>query len=226
MHVLVIAEEPEERDILAHIYRHAGLQVNTLRDHTQLTNQTFDRPFDLIVLTCEDNQVGKSNANSIRQVSQSPMILISNLVSEAQHSFFLDNGVDMVFQRPVPLRLLTRYSKLLLRRSSGFPASILDPIESASIRLNPSNRTVSVYAGSEKRLTQLEFRLLYVLMTNQDQVMTTDELIERVWGYTGDGNRDLVRGLIRRLRKKIEPEGKPHFIHNLPGVGYRFSTTD
>ncbi|MEM7798882.1 MAG: response regulator transcription factor [Chloroflexota bacterium] len=223
MQVLIIAEDPEERDILSHIFRHAGLRVITQRDQLQLLNHSFDRSFDLILITREET-LELSTINGIRQVTQAPIILITNPVSESAHCALLDNGIDMVFQRPIPLRLLTRYSKLVLRRASGFPASILDPIESERIQLNPSNRTVSVYGGEERRLTQLEFRLLYVLMTNQDQVMTTDELIERVWGYTGDGNRDLVRGLIRRLRKKIEPEGKPHFIHNLPGVGYRFTT--
>ncbi len=80
-------------------------------------------------------------------------------------------------------------------------------------------------AGKEPQtLTPLEFRLLYMLMTNPDQVIPLEVIIERVWGYNGEGNRELVRGLVRRLRRKIEPDPEQaHFIHNHPGVGYRFS---
>jgi DNA-binding response OmpR family regulator len=55
-------------------------------------------------------------------------------------------------------------------------------------------------------------------------VIPVDVIVERVWGYTGQGSRDLVRGLVSRLRRKIEPnQGEPRFIQNVPGVGYRFS---
>jgi DNA-binding response OmpR family regulator len=70
----------------------------------------------------------------------------------------------------------------------------------------------------------LEFRLLYVLMVNRGQVIPVDVIVERVWGYTGQGSRELVRGLVSRLRRKIEPNPhEPRFIQNVPGVGYRFS---
>ena len=75
-----------------------------------------------------------------------------------------------------------------------------------------------------QRLTQLEFRLLYVLMTNPGQVIPVEEIVERVWGYDGAGNRDLVRGLVRRLRRKIGSDSdKRRFVHNIPGLGYQFS---
>jgi DNA-binding response OmpR family regulator len=55
-------------------------------------------------------------------------------------------------------------------------------------------------------------------------VAPLDVIVERVWGYTGQGNRELVRGLVSRLRRKVEPDpGAPRFIQNVPGVGYRFS---
>ena len=55
-------------------------------------------------------------------------------------------------------------------------------------------------------------------------IFPMEEIVERVWGYEGDGNRDLVRGLIRRVRRKIEMEtSRPRYIHNLPGVGYQFT---
>ena len=159
-------------------------------------------------------------------------VAISNWLTEHEHCQLLDQGADMIFQRPLATRLFIRYSKILLRRGAGVPPALLEPIQSASVVLDPGRRAVSLKKQGEEdklvRLTQLEFRLLYVLMTNEGQVMPTEELVEKVWGYTGEGNRDLVRGLVRRLRRKIElnednQKLNENLIQNLPGVGYRFN---
>ena len=73
-------------------------------------------------------------------------------------------------------------------------------------------------------MTHLEFRLLYTLMIHRDQVLVPETIVEQVWGYSGQGDKDLVRGLIRRLRTKVELEpGKPCYILTVPGLGYTFS---
>ena len=61
-------------------------------------------------------------------------------------------------------------------------------------------------------------------MTNREQVIPTGVIVERVWGFSGEGDRDLVRGLVRRLRRKIEldPEN-PRFVQTVSGVGYMFT---
>jgi DNA-binding response OmpR family regulator len=59
-------------------------------------------------------------------------------------------------------------------------------------------------------------------MMHQGQTLPTEVIVERVWGYTGEGNMDLVRGLISRLRAKVEEDAKnPRYILTIPGVGYR-----
>jgi DNA-binding response OmpR family regulator len=61
-------------------------------------------------------------------------------------------------------------------------------------------------------------------MVNRDQVIPVDTIVERVWGYSGQSSRELVRGLVSRLRRKIEPEPhSPRFIQNIPSIGYLFS---
>jgi DNA-binding response OmpR family regulator len=89
--------------------------------------------------------------------------------------------------------------------------------------LDPSSRTVRVEEGDSKKLTQLEFRLLYTLMTHPGQIIPTENIVEHVWGYNGEGNRDLVRGLVQRLRSKIELDKRnPQYILTAKGIGYYF----
>ncbi len=64
--------------------------------------------------------------------------------------------------------------------------------------------------------------MLYTLMMHAGQVLPTETLVEHVWGYSGRGDRDLVRGLVKRLRSKVEPDPKnPIYIFTVPGVGYK-----
>jgi DNA-binding response OmpR family regulator len=69
----------------------------------------------------------------------------------------------------------------------------------------------------------LEFRLLYNLMIHRGQILTPELIVERVWGYSGQGDRELVVGLVHRLRAKVEPEPRnPRYILTEPGIGYSF----
>jgi DNA-binding response OmpR family regulator len=61
-------------------------------------------------------------------------------------------------------------------------------------------------------------------MINRGQVLPTETIVERVWGYTGQGDRDLVRGLVSRLRIKLEADPhEPKYILTVPGIGYTFN---
>ena len=80
---------------------------------------------------------------------------------------------------------------------------------------------MKVGEGDIKKLTQLEFRLFYVLLTHAGHIIPTENIVEHVWGYRGDGNRDLVRGLVQRLRSKVElDKGNPKYIMTEKGIGY------
>jgi DNA-binding response OmpR family regulator len=112
----------------------------------------------------------------------------------------------------------------LLRRAGGVPLFSLPTLSLSGLTLDPATRAVEVEGRSGRRLTHLEFRLLYTLMTHRGQILPAEAIVERVWGYSGEGSRELVRGLISRLRAKVEPDPRqPRYILTVPGVGYSFS---
>lgn len=222
MRAILIAPNNEERDILSFALRHEGLQVHSYVSVDAAFPGPTDRASDMIVLCVKTDEL-LERIPFIQSYTRSPILLVADALTEDQHCDYLDAWIDSVLQRPISSRIFVRYTKQLLRRAGSSPNSLLRTVDSQNIQLNPADRTVTVESYDPVRLTQLEFRLLYLLMTNVGQVITLEDLIERVWGYSGDGNRDLVRGLVRRLRKKIEPNrSEPRFIHNLTGVGYRF----
>jgi DNA-binding response OmpR family regulator len=82
-----------------------------------------------------------------------------------------------------------------------------------------------VAGGSAVKLTNLEFRLLHLLMAHPGQVLEAGVIIDRVWGYPDTGDSVLLKNLVYRLRQKVEPEpGEPRYIGTVAGVGYAFQS--
>jgi DNA-binding response OmpR family regulator len=224
MRAILVARDHDEREIISFILRHAGLAVALTQELQRVASNWLERPADIVIASAGESGELEDAIKSIRAVTQVPLLIISEPVSERQHCALLAAGADLVLMRPVSPRVLTQYTHALLRRVGAIPAFVLPQIDLEGVELNPGTRTFTIQGREPRRLTQLEFRLLYVLMTNREQVVPAEILVERVWGYTGEGNRELVRGLISRVRRKVEPNpDNPHFIETIPGVGYRFS---
>jgi DNA-binding response OmpR family regulator len=227
MQIMVIAADQNEKEIMTFVLRRVGLAVASSSDHQRVLKNWTEHPADLMVVALLEDQAPDRIVEEVRAVTQIPLLIIVDRISEKNHCDLLHNGADVILDRPVSNQVLTAQIQALLRRSAAVPSFVLPTLALNEISLDPSARTVTVSGKDTRRLTQLEFRLLYTLMTNRGQVVPLDILVERVWGYTGGGNRDLVRGLVSRLRRKIEPDPEQaHFLETIPGVGYRFTADE
>jgi DNA-binding response OmpR family regulator len=223
MQAIVIATNLDEKEIFTFLIRRAGLAVASSSDYQRVLKNWTDHPADIIILALQEDMDPIAIVEQVRDVTQVPLLLITEPLSEDTFCTLLETSVDVLLQRPLSPRILTAQVHSLSRRSASVPSFVLPSLELENILLDTSTRTVSVHGQEPRRLTQLEFRLLFTLMTNRGQVVPTDIIIERIWGYAGEGNHDLVRGLISRLRRKIESgTGEHEFIETIAGVGYRF----
>jgi DNA-binding response OmpR family regulator len=224
MQAILVTRDQDEREILSFILRHAGLAVATTQELRRVTANWLERPADIIVVSTGDVCGLEEDVAAMRAITQVPLLILTEAPGEKLLCALLQAGADLILSRPVSPRILTQYTRTLMRRARAAPAFTLLQFDLGEITLNPATRTVAVAGQDPRRLTQLEFRLLHVLMANRDHVVPTEIIVERVWGYTGEGNKDLVRGLVSRLRRKIESNpDAPRFIHTIPGTGYRFS---
>ncbi len=224
MRVEVFADDPAEGRIISVALREFGLTATPVLDFVARMNTWQEDPADIIVLAWSNREeISLSDVHLIREQTQAPILVINEPLPDTQECLLLENGVDLMLDRPVSLRLLSNYVKVLSRISASVPSTILNKMELDAIVLDTSDRTITLRGQQPVRLTHLEFRLLYLLMSNQETVVPTEAIADRVWGYHDGGDRELVRGLVSRLRRKIEPShDSPHFIENIPGVGYRF----
>lgn len=224
MQAIIIANDQDEREVLILILRRSGLVVASSSDPRRVLNNWTNHPADLMVVAPAEEQAPEEIVKEVRAITQVPLLMIIDPLTEKILCNLLQSGADIVLGRPVSPQVLSAHVQVLMRRSSAVPSFVLPTLALDEITLDPSTRMVNVPGQEPQRLTHLEFRLLYTLMTNRCQVVPIDILVERVWGYTGEGNRDLLRGLISRLRRKIEPAPKQNrFLETIPGVGYRFT---
>ncbi len=224
MYALLLAHHADESAVLRLVLQRAGLSSRVTTDLTQAIQEWDDQPLDLILLSFRD-QVPIDQIRLIRSKTEAPLVIISPYLDEDFHIELLEVGVDKIVFRPYSARLLIAQMRGLLRRARGASIYNLPNLQLGDLTLDPSVRTLEDKSGVTKHLTRLEFRLLYTLMIHNGQVLTAETLVERVWGYSGRGDRDLVRGLIKRLRAKVEPDpSNPSYIITIPGVGYKLVT--
>lgn len=225
MQAMLFSPHIEEASVLTLLLQRVGFNVRTVHNLDQAIDAWPEQPADLVLITLPEN-ISKAikHIEQVRLHTVIPICIISDPINESLQVELLEAGADIVVSRPYGIRFLHAQIKALLRRSAGIPFFSLPTLTQMDVVLDPSIRTVKVGESQAKRLTQLEFRLLYTLMTNVGQIIPTDQIVEHVWGYTGEGNRDLVRGLVQRLRSKVEPVPRnPQYILTEPGIGYYFS---
>jgi DNA-binding response OmpR family regulator len=110
-----------------------------------------------------------------------------------------------------------------MRRSWTVSAKALDKIQGGKLCLDPANRHVTVDDGSVVKLSNLEFRVLHLLMTHRGQVLPSELIVDRVWGSAGAGDSVVLKNVVYRLRRKIELDAAhPRYLQTVAGEGYVF----
>ena len=223
MYALLITKDPDDKAIYTLALTRAGVSVTTVTTLDKAIEHWRQQPMDLMVLALSMAEMPDpvEAIGRLRIEAKAPLVIVRDGLNEELHCQLLRAGADLVVAPSTGLKLLIAQLQVLLRRANMVPNFSLPTMTVGACRLDPSTRTVEVTDKAPIRLTHLEFRLIYTLMVNRGQVVSTDAIVESVWGYTGQGDRTLVRGLVNRLRAKIEADPRsPQIILTIPGIGY------
>ncbi len=221
MYAMLLAHDSDEKAVLSLVLQRAGLAVTSSGDLNRAMRSWLERPADLVLVALEGDP--SHQIRRVRADTEVPVAIVVDPIDEDTHVDLIRGGADLVVTRPFSARLLIAQVQALMRRARSVPLFSLPTLDQAGLTLDSGVRTVQVGDLPPRRLTHLEFRLLYTLMSHRGQVMPTELIVERVWGYSDRGDKDLVRGLVSRLRSKVEPEPRnPCYILTVPGVGYSF----
>lgn len=225
MRIMIADDDHELVDMLTYWLRAHGHQVIAAFDGDQAMKRWREQPPDLVLL---DIQMPKYDGFEVirrmRTESNAMILVLTCCDREDDEVSALDLGADDFLRKPFRPRQLLARIQAAARRA----VATNGPINGSSITVGPVSLDVTRHEvtrnGSRIRLTPIESRLLHLLLTHAGQVLTTDTIIERVWGYSEAGDSGLVKTHIRHLRQKVEPEpGNPRYVLTVPGVGYTFS---
>ena len=152
-----------------------------------------------------------------KQRKIAPAVFLTARDEERDMLAAFDMGAEDYVVKPFSMRVLLKRIEVVLRRNRE--GSVLT---CRDLTLYPERKQVLLF-GEEISLTAKEYQLLEYFMSNQGQVLTINNLLEKVWGLDGEFvSENTVSVTIGRLRKKIEPDpGRPDYIRNVFGLGYR-----
>jgi DNA-binding response OmpR family regulator len=222
MRVLIVEDDLALSDVLSFTLRRAGFDILTAYDGTAAIQGWEQEQPDLVLLDLNlPKRDGLSVCRHIRDHGATPIIMLSVRGGDEDVIKGLEMGADDYIVKPFsPAQLVARV-KAVLRRSGATPAP--GNLMVSDLALDRARNEAQRGDGSSTRLTPLETRLLEALMLNTGQVLTTENLIDTVWGAEG-GDRSMLKQLVYRLRSKIEPDpSQPIYIETVPGVGYAFA---
>jgi len=178
---------------------------------------------------------GFAVCRELRKVSLAPIIMLTARASTSDVVEGLESGADDYVTKPFEFPELLARVRSALRRASAVPAPIqgagpggsangiagAEPVVLGPLTIDPAAFTVR-RGPEEIPLTVTEFRLVYELARHPGVVLTRDQLLELVWGYTYLGDSRLVDVHMQRLRAKIETDPThPLLVQTVRGVGYR-----
>jgi two-component system KDP operon response regulator KdpE len=177
---------------------------------------------DLIVIDLP-GEAGLEVCRCLRPEAAIPLLVLLDNVDESTMLQAYRAGADEAMSRTLSIELFLAKVSAWLRRAWTVPVESLNLLETGGLRLDPARREVATPQGGTVRLTNLEFRLLHLLMSNPGWALSPEDILGRVWGHTDYDSTAALKNTVLRLRKKIEPDpARPAYLLTEPGLGYRF----
>ena len=222
--VLLIDDDADLLQLASVIFKKEGAQVLTARDGMEGVSKLFTHHPDLIILdVMMPGMNGFEVCERIRQVSDTPLIMLTALNHEQEMLRGLEAGADDFLSKPFNADVLLARAKTVLRRSENTKSQgDTFNYDNGHLTIDVERRDVVLH-GKRVKLTPVEFRLLIYLARNAGKVLTFEQILSNVWGNEYRGSMDYVHVYVSHLRRKLgENTRSPRYILTLHGVGYIF----
>lgn len=222
--VIFVEDEKQIRRFVRSALEAEGCRVFEAETGKQGLIEAGTRKPDLIILDLGLPDLdGIDFIRDARGWSAVPILILSARSTENDKIVALDAGADDYLTKPFGVGELLARVRALLRRqlpnNAGSPTLSFGEIE-----VDLSRRRVTRH-GEPVHLTQIEFRLLTLLIANAGKVLTHRHLLRDVWGPSFVESNHYLRIYVGRLRQKLEADpAQPKHILTETGVGYRFQT--
>jgi DNA-binding response OmpR family regulator len=217
--VLVVEDEASIASFVALYLKNAGYEVRTAANGTEALSAVGSSQPSLIVLDLMLPDIdGIEICRRIRQSSDVPILMLTARDEDVDKIIGLEVGADDYMTKPFNPRELVARVKSILRRATPDRKELeTETIRHGDLFVDAGRREVKV-GDEDIQLAPKEFDLLWELLDHRGLVLTRDQLLERVWGYTFAGDTRTVDVHVRQLRRKL---GEASPIVTVWGVGYK-----
>lgn len=219
LRVYVVCDQSATAPIWGYLIREKGLVaiIETVVERA-MDHALEDLP-DLIVIDINGAHAQRMDLiKRYRTLTSCPILLFLPVSNENEILDAYQAGVDECVMKPLSPAIFLAKILAWTRRNWSQPMS---PLRTGPLRLDPAHRSAITTSGQEVRLTNLEFRLLHLLMSRPGNVFKADEIMQIVWGME-IADLALLKNVVYRLRRKLEEvTGDEALIQTRPG-GYSF----
>jgi DNA-binding response OmpR family regulator len=226
-HILIVEDEQHLAEALAHNLQFEGYSTTVAYDGEEGLRLAQTIQFDLVILDIMMPKLdGLEVCRRLRATgSRVPVLFLTARSSDADRLLGLKVGADDYVAKPFLLEELILRIQGVFRRQDWYRTP---PEQHESYRFGDNQVNFLSFEAQAKgrsiSLTEKECMLLKLLVERKNQVVSREEILERVWGYRFSTSSRTIDNFIVRLRRYFEPDPKnPAFIHSVRGVGYRFT---
>lgn len=222
MKTLIVEDDKTLADILAFTFVREGYEVIQAFSGSDALQLWEEENPDLMVLDINiPSPDGFSVCETIRRHNDTPIIFLSVRNDEEDIVQGLDVGADDYITKPFSPRQLLARVEAVLRRSC--PTIDIDHYSIGAVYLDLNSKAISIPNYDPIPLSDSECKFVLCIMRYAGQVVTSQVLINCIWG-PNNGNKEMLRQLVHRLRKKISvSETAIPIIETITGVGYCFN---
>lgn len=227
--VLIVDDEANICELIRLYVEKEGYNAIIATDGAKAVEKFMQEKPDMVLLDIMlPVKDGWQVCREIRAVSDTPIIMLTAKGETFDKVLGLELGADDYIVKPFEPKELVARMKAVLRRTEARMA----PQEESGDELvfdglKIGRETYEIYLDGKKIvMPPKEFELLYFLAKNKNKVYTRDQLLDEIWGYEFFGDSRTVDVHIKRIREKIESEGKNWQLKTVWGVGYKFEVSE
>jgi DNA-binding response OmpR family regulator len=217
--ILLIEDEPQIAAVIRRGLQREGYTVIAAADGETGLDLAFAELPDLIVLDVMLPGIdGLTVCRQIREGElQTPILMLTAKDAVPDRVAGLEAGADDYLVKPFAFEELLARVRALGRRRAPIESDA--PLTFGDLTLDPTTRMA--HRGDRNiELTAKEYDLLELFMRHPKQVLTRDQIYDRIWGYDFGGESNIIEVYIRYLRSKLEANNEPRLLHTVRGVGY------
>ena len=220
--ILIVDDEKMMTELLSDHLRDCGYEAITANSGRQAI-ELLQKKLDLIILDINmPDMDGLELCRNIRNHVDCPILFVTARITEQDKINGLQYGGDDYITKPFSLNELTaRIAAHLRRDERNKHKSNTAVLTSNDLIVNLTERTV-YYHDIQIPFSRREFDLIEFLITNANQVFDRERIYEAVWGYDAEGDSNVVKEHVRKIRAKLSDATGQDYIETIWGVGYKW----